>query len=1495
MLVFILVFISIPAISFFILQNPVIQTSVTKYVSRELAANLGAKINIEKVTVTFLNRFQLKNLYIEDQKGDSLLYAEKITASIRGLNRNTRQIQIKRLNIQDAFINFNIDSSGVINLKFIIDFLKNPDKDRSGEPWKIIVSDIKFGNSRFCLSNEIRKNVPVGINFTNMDLGNLNIEINDFTVKGDSVSMQIKELNMVEKSGFIVNSFTSELTITKNQMLFDNVSILTPFSDIKCNITHFNFLDYKDFSDFIELVNVDMIIEPSQVSFRDISFFSPVLTGYSEMFNVSGHLSGKVNDIRGNQVVLKNNTHTSLKTNFNIIGLPDFKNTFMHFDIAHLVTNTKNIELLKLPGKRKHIKLPANLMKLGKIEYSGKYTGYPDDFVAYGRFRTNLGDLHSDLLLEPDTANTVKYTGRLKTVDFGIGEFLDAKDKIGKISMSGNLEGFISSGRLHAQIESTIDSFEVLNYNYKNILVSGTLTERNFNGSFAVADPNIKLEFSGKADFSGENPEFAFTADVVRARPYYLNIERSDPSFFASFLLKTNFTGKKLDDLNGEISLINSLFSSSDQQIQMYDFSLKASNKHDTSDSVIIRSDLMDGEISGSYKFSTLLNSFRKVLYHYIPAYSSVNQGSSPEEDENHFQYDFRFKNIHPFIVFFFHNFDIGNNTILHGHYNPSENDLYIKGECPLFSYKGNVLENISISSSGFNKEYNVNLSGAKLKIDNNLEIENLLVNAMVFSDTANIRVLWNNNDTLKYDGNIDFVTVFKKNSISGNTRLNIEANPSYFHYNNILWNIPECKMAIDPRYFMIDTLRIRNQEQDFLVYGTVSENPADILNVKFSNLDVSTLNVFTRKAKMEMGGLLSGEASISDPMNKPLFTSDLIINDFVVNNEKLGQGMIHGFWNNLDKKIELKVETMQSETNNKQLQIVGDFYPENDKIDFDILVNQLNVTMFEPFLSELISDLKGLGSGNLTLTGTTKKPDLNGQARLQKTSLLVNYLFTRYYFTNDLKILHNNIIFKDFEIFDEKGNKAVSQGTIFTNDLKGINLDLKLNANNFTFLNTTEKDNDLFYGKINASGMIRFTGPADNLMMDINAKTERNSVFFLPLYGAEEIYENDFIQWVSGRNTIKNEDEEEESSYEVKLKGLKMNFNLEVTPDAEVQLIFDPKVGDILRGRGNGNLKLLINTLGKFEIFGDIIIERGDYLFTLKNLINKYFQVERGGRISWNGDPLDANIDLRAVYKLKTSIYALAPEPSESLKKKMPVETHIIMTGKLMSPTITPDILLPTADQQTKNILKNRITTEEEMMKQFISLLVINNFYSDMNASGFGGAATRSSGVAASELFSNQLSRWFSQISKDFDVGFNYRMGDEITTDQLEVALSTQILNDRISISGNFGVGGGQQTAVSQTMTNPNNIVGDFDIDFRLTESGKIHLKAFNRTNDNLLFTSPYTQGVGITYRENFNSFGELMHRYYDALLSIFSKKKRQQGDAEINKDEEDEIKEDL
>jgi hypothetical protein len=381
-------------------------------------------------------------------------------------------------------------------------------------------------------------------------------------------------------------------------------------------------------------------------------------------------------------------------------------------------------------------------------------------------------------------------------------------------------------------------------------------------------------------------------------------------------------------------------------------------------------------------------------------------------------------------------------------------------------------------------------------------------------------------------------------------------------------------------------------------------------------------------------------------------------------------------------------------------------------------------------------------------------------------------------------------------------------------------------------------------------------------------------------------VQSTDFITFVVTDEEL---NEQAPSAQPKKFRGFEMELDLDITEDAVVQMIFDPKLGDGIKTSGRGSLRILMDQSSGLTMYGDVELTEGEYLFTLQNVINKRFEIEPGGEIKFNGSPTDATVDLEAIYTTRTAPYNLYPgDPSEeeALKKRIPVECRLKLQGELQSPTISTGIEMPTAEPNMRDLLENATSTEEELMKQFLSLLVINNFYS---VSGYGGqdAGAMNSGVAgvtASELLSNQLTNWLSQISDDFDIGVNYRPGDEVTSDEVELALSTQLLDDRVIISGNVDVGGQETNPSSGAASNPY-IVGDFDVEFKLTDN--ISLIAFNRARDELLYeTAPYKQGVGISYREEFNDLAHLKNRYREGL---FNRKKKKKNKKSTNPDPEE------
>jgi hypothetical protein len=537
---------------------------------------------------------------------------------------------------------------------------------------------------------------------------------------------------------------------------------------------------------------------------------------------------------------------------------------------------------------------------------------------------------------------------------------------------------------------------------------------------------------------------------------------------------------------------------------------------------------------------------------------------------------------------------------------------------------------------------------------------------------------------------------------------------------------------------------------------------------------------------------------------------------------------------------------------------------------------------IFEPYLSNIFSDIRGSASGSLALTGTIDHPLLNGKIKTPKTSLVVNYLKTKYKISDSFPIVDNVIQFKNTEVIDRENNQAFINGTINYKQFKELVIDLTIDANKFESLNTSANDNALFYGKAYTTGTVKIRGTAPNIKMDIKATTNRNTEISIPLSARSELSEANFIRFVEIQ---KPEDPFEKYELEKKVNkkeftstfsGLKMDFDLSVTPDAKMQIVFDQKIGDEIKGTGRGNISLTFDG-SNFKMFGKYTIEKGEYLFTLQNIINKKFDIEKDGTISWTGDPFDADVNISAIYNkdlLKASIYNLNHKYTDQ-KSKIPVYCRIFMTGKLMNPTIRWDIYLPTADQSTRNILANEINTQEELNNQFIYLIFWNDFLTkpestnnSLNQNNQGIAAV---GVTGIEFFSNQLSNNLSKISKDVDIGINYHPGDEITEQEVEVALSTQILNDRVTINGNVEMGGNKIANKTTTSNNTNNIVGDMDVNVKITNNGKLQFKFFNRSNDSYDYntSSDYTQGIGIFYKEDFNSFKELIKRYYQFLFT--------------------------
>lgn len=1455
-----LVIVMLPTTAFFILRNSKIQTHLTQKIVKEVSKNINAKIEVGAVRVRFFNRIVLKNVYIEDQLQDTLLFSKNIICNIKKFDRKKRIINISTINLLETKFYLNkYDTIYPINLVSLLENAKKDSVEQNKDKWQINFKNIEMHQTVFWYKSIRKSNKRDGIHFNNLICYIEDIETRDFTIKNGAVDFNLRKLKFKEQSGFRVYNMKSNISISKEHMIYRNLTIRTPQSYIRSDSICFYQKDYYDYFKFAKNVRLSLSFQESNVSFNDIGYFATSLKNINLNIGISGRFYSKLSTFKGKNVKLHIGDQTELITDFNINGLPDYKQMFIYVDFKKLTTWAKDFELInKFIKSGKEISIPDNFDKLGIISYKGNFAGFYDDFVTYGKFTSDLGNVSTDLSLQPDTSQILNLNGSFKTKDFQIGKLSEYDNIIGKLSMSAKINGAVGKKTIKAKTDGIVKSIEINNYNYQNIKFDGYLTEKTYNGIFSITDPNIQMNFSGGIDFSKEIPVFNFYANVPKAKLFELNIDKKDTTSFLSFDLEANFKGIDIDNAIGTIKFHNASLIKFNDEMSFNQLDIISEYVSDTH-RIELQSDYIDAKLVGIYKSSSAIQSLRNLYYNYLPGLIKNPNDTCNVNYKNNFTLDLSLKKTNLISKFFIPTLLVSDSSKFNFNYNADSNKFLLNSSFKKLKYKNHIFNNLQVNTYSNDSLFTTITKCASLLLNNYFTLDNFKTTSTAKNNNIDLMIDWDNHNAISYKGKISLSTSINQKTPFSDPLFKITVLPSQIIVKDSLWNINKSIIAIDSSSYTVSNLMVSHKNQHLEVKGKISENPNDTLFINIEKLDLANANVLTLKSKLEFDGIINGKANFSNIYDAPLFYSDIEINNLKLNKEEFGLAKINSFWVEKDKSIMLSAST--SYNNNETIEIQGNYYPENKNIDCDINIEHIKTRVLTPYMQSFASNISGVTDGKIKMSGTLTKPVFNGELSSQNSTMTIIYTKTPYFFNTNVKLINNSFIFTNTEVVDTYGNIGLTNGIIKFGPRREFNIDFKINADKIHALNTTGLDNDAFYGTAFMTGIVTIKANRENAYMDILGITEKNTKINIPLSHLQSAEESKFIRFTDKQTKPINQTEELANN----TTKFQLNFDLEITHDADAQLIFDSKIGDVIRGKGSGNIKMGIDAKNDFKMFGEYVIEEGDYLFTLQNVINKKFKIKRGGNILWNGEPYDATINVEASYNLKTSLSGLVDSSyyntTDYYKKRIPVECQVLLTEKLMNPNINFNITLPTADEETKTLVRSLINTEEKQNKQFLSLLVLNSFMPEQSSDNYLASTSSPANigtVTASELLSNQLSRWLSQISDEWDIGVNYRPGDEISKDQVEVALSTQLLNDRVSINGNVGYGG-------QTADQANNIVGDFNLDVKLNKSGKLRFKAFNESNDKLIYeNAPYTQGVGIFYREEFNSFSNLLNKFW-------------------------------
>ena len=1446
-----------------LLRNPEVQTIVSRAAAAYLTGKMDMEVRIGEVEISFYGTILVKDFEILDNQNDKMLQVDKLELRIDRIDRKKKVVNLKSFKLTGVdFALRKYSGNDLANLGYFLQNFKSKKATDTLQfsskpiPWLLVCDKLEMRNMHFIHENQERKKGGAGIDFNDIELIDMDLLMSNFRVEGDTITLQVNSLAFIEKSGFEIKDFSGIIRFSPVKLSVDNLLAHTNNSTIGLDLI-FTYDNLNAFNDFLNKVRYDAHLHETNLEMSDIGYFAPVMFSMTDLIKINGHFTGYVSNFRGRDfdLLYGNNTHFSGSVRVN--GLPNITETFIHAEVRKFRTSAADIEEFAMPADAKAIQLPLLLHKLGEIRIDGKFTGFYNDFVSNAQFVTELGALKTDITLKAaEEEKILAYSGKLLGRELDIGKLFSMETTLGTTNFSVDVDGAGTRlSNLNIGMRGAVNSLMFNGYNYRNIRIDGKLVHKVFNGKLEIKDENLDVNFLGLVDFNPQIPTFDFDSHIRNANLFNLKISDRDSISIFSTEMSIDFAGINIDNIEGSVLFKKISYLEAEQLHTMDTLSIRTFEDSAGVKHFMLRSEFADADFLGNYSISKLGAS----INHFISNYSKIIAGSFSADRPNFKDQDINFninlKSPDLLTNLFVPGLQIAPNTTITGGFHTAKNEFLLNGRSSLISLPSIMIRDWGIDVSSDSDLFSLKTYGDKIYIVEPNEkdtlgigLDSLFVQTGIASDTIRYAISWDDLSN-KQANTGDF---------SGFVALE-DLQTFHIKFTNVSMLVDSSEWSVSPDNLIVsDTsgvfftdLLFYNDSSQFSVNGGISKNPADSLKLIFDDLNISHLDQLIPSQKVDLNGVLNGEASFVNLYENPNFLVDVDLSGLQFNGQDFGILKAKTAWNEARGFLDVDLDILR-EGNigvSKVLNIDGKYFPSSQRQNFDLIVKlyNLNTHVFNPFVNEFVDiDPESLASGDLEITGSYAKPVVKGKVNLMRTQFLINYLNVLYSAAGSLEFGENFININQLMFYDTRRNSATCSGNIHHDYFKDFNLDIIVNQENILALNTKSRDNELFYGTAIASGQLDIDGPLDDIKMDINARTEKGTRIMIPISSSVNISENDFIIFLNSADTTKKEDQK----YQVDLKGLTMNFDLEVTSRADIELFLPYGMGDI-KGNGNGDIRMGINPRGDFTINGDYIIEEGQFLFTLENLISREFDIKSGSKISWTGSPYDATVDITAVYPVKTTLTGLRLQTdSTSLyNTRINVECVVGLKNDLFNPDIHFAIDFANVAEDVKQIIYASLDTTDQsvMSQQLVSLLVLGSFSY--------GSGTPNISATGFKMLSNQLSDWLSKISKDFDIGINYQPGTKLTEEELEVALRTQLFNDRLSIDGNFGVRG------TSEVENASNVLGDINVEYKITEDGRFRVRAFNRTNDISFLedNAPYTQGVGVFYRREFEKFGDL------------------------------------
>jgi len=1345
---------------------------------------------------------------------------------------------------------------------------------QSTKGWSESLDKITFNNDDIKFDNNAQKPIPKGLDFAHMHIRDLDLDAENIVYNPDTMSGKINSFSFNDKSGLAIKKFHTTFFYGPKNSYLNDLFVQTPQSIIQKQL-QVSYPSIASLSTNLGALSINANLDGSRLGLRDVLLLMPTMGNVdaikkspNAVFRINGRVFGKVNDLHIPNLEISGLSNTHIKASANMRGLPDVNKAYFDLTIADMTTSRTDIDKLVSPGM-----IPSSVSIPEDLNLKGTFKGGIKSFNTKMALRSSYGAIDlSAIMKNGNNKNTAAYSANIKVNELNVGALTKQPQMAGKVTLSANIKGTgLDPKKASLQFSGDVAAAYVKGYTYKNLKLSGTSHNGNYTAIARMKDPNINFSLDAKADMNKKYPSIIATLMVDSINLKNLNFTKDEMRFHGKIV--ANVPTADPNYLNADIEATDLLIVNKDQRIKLDTISLVSTANADSS-TLLLKTPMLKAHLAGKYKLPEIGMALQDVIDKYYNT-TLASGKTKPKYSPESFTFDIHVVKT-PLVAQFAPDLKQLSPILIAGSFNSQTGDLVVNGAIPKVVYGANDINNLKLTINTGNNALNYSLTVDEVKVGSSLDL-------LYTSITGNAQ-----NDKLNLSLQVRDATKKERYRIAGVFSVLPNEYQFSFLQNGLLLDYTPWSVAADNalefggKGILAKDFSISNSNQ-VLSVNSASQQMNSPITVDFKNFHIETLTHLAQQDSLQVGGVINGNANISNFQKSPVFTSALTVNDFNFKGDTVG---------NIALKVNNQTEnaytaSMSITGKGNQVDLDGTYYTKPDsRFDLNLNIVSLNMKSIEGFSFGNLRNASGNITGKMKISGTTSAPVVRGDINFNKVGFNVAMLNSYFSLPNESITFNNDgILFNDFTLVDSTGNKAVITGSIYTKTFTDFSFGLNIHTDNFRVINSTQADNKFYYGKLYLNSDIKIGGNMNKPIVDatltVNDKTDLTIV--LPEDDPSVEDRKGVVEFINP-NQPPNIDsvlmaKQLDSLKKTGVTGLDVSATVNISKNANFTIVIDPRNGDVVHLRGEAQLNGGIDPSGKTNLTGTYTVEQGSYNLAHAT-VKRTFNFKKGSTITWTGDPTSANIDLTAIYVANVPPIDLVEnqlggnDNTTQYKQKLPFNVDLKLKGELLKPVITFDIVLPdssyTVGQEVVTTVNSRLDQvrqdPNEMNKQVLGVLVLGHFIGDNPLQSQGGSSGINGAIrnSVSSLLSDQLNRLAGNLIAGVNLNFGLTSGEDYSSGtatnrtDLNVGLSKNFLSDRLTVTvgNNFNLEGAQQGEKTS------NIAGNVSVNYKLSKDGRYMLRAYRRDEFIVIEGQVIETGVGFSLTVDYNKFSQIFAR---------------------------------